>query len=125
MRTARIVPLLALAVLLAACASSGSSTGERRSRSSSTLITAEDLETVQNLNAYDAINRLRPQWFQSRSPNESPVVHLNGARIGGVRQLNTIQANTLSEIRYRNGRDASTRYGTGYGGGVIELTSKG
>lgn len=124
MRTARFVPLLALAVLLAACASSGTS-GERRTRSSSTLITAEDLESVSTLNAYDAINRLRPQWFQTRSPNESPVVHLNGARIGGVAALNSIQANTLTEIRYRNGRDASTRYGTGYGGGVIELTSKG
>lgn len=122
MRTLRVLPLLALAILLSGCASGGSGSS---SRTNPDLITAEELETVSNLTAYDAIQRLRPRWLQARAIGESPVVFLNGAQMGGLDTLRGIQASNLTSIRFRNGRDATTRYGTGFGGGTIELQSQG
>lgn len=120
----RFLPLsmLALAVLLTACASGTSGTA---ARSSSDVITLEELETVATFSAYEAISRLRPQWLRMRTPGQEPVVFLNGSQFGGMETLRSIQASTLSEIRYRNGRDATTRYGTGFGGGAIELRTLG
>ena len=122
MRRIRLIPVMAFAVLFTACASGGS--GEGRTRVNPNVISADELVTVANLSVYDAIQRLRPQWLQSRS-GAAPVVHMNGSQIGGLGQLRSISASTLSQIRYQNGRDATTRYGTGYGGGVIEMTTKG
>lgn len=114
--------LLAFVLLLTACASGGTGATPR---SSSDVINAEELETVATFSAYDAVSRLRPQWLRARTPGVEAVVFLNGAQIGGLEALRSIQVSTLSEIRYRNGRDATTRYGTGFGGGSIELRSKG
>lgn len=115
------IPALVLALLLAACASgaAGSSGG------SSNVLSAEDLDQVQNLSAYDAIQRLRPQWLQVRANNPPAQVIMNGSPMGGgPEMLRTVQVSDLTSIRYRNGRDATTRYGTGYGGGAIELNSR-
>ena len=115
------LPTMVLALLLAACVSGsgGSSSGN------SSLLSAEDLSEVANLSAYDAIQRLRPQWLQVRANNPPPQVIMNGSpMVGGPEMLRTVQVSDLTSIRYRNGRDATTRYGTGYGGGAIELSSR-
>ena len=78
-----------------------------------------------NLSAYDAVQRLRPRWLQLRGGTDiPPVVFLDGSNMGGPETLRTIQASSVREMRYRDGRDATTRYGTGYGGGVIEVTTR-
>lgn len=119
-RLLRLVPVLLLVVLAGACAAgTGGSTG-----SSANALTAEDLETVQTLSVYDAIQRLRPRWLQSRSTSSPPQVVMNGAPYGGMETLRSIQVSDVTSIRYRDGRDATTRYGTGYGGGVIEVSSR-
>lgn len=119
-QTLRRLPALVIALLLAACASgSGTPSG-----GSSTLLTAEDLDPVQNLSAYDAIQRLRPQWLQVRANNPPPQVIMNGSPMGGPEMLRSVQVSDLTSIRFRNGRDATTRYGTGYGGGAIELSAR-
>ena len=120
MRALRIVPLLALTLLLGACASGGSGTS---SRGNPNLITLEELEGMPTSTAYDAISRLRPRWIQTRM-NEEPVVFMDGSRIGGIEVLQTVQVSQLLEIRHLNGRDATTRYGTGFGGGSIEMRSR-
>ena len=121
MRRPAALPLFALALLVAACAGTG---GGATPRSSSDVITLEELEAVESFSAYDAINRLRPQWLRSRVPGQDPVVFIDGSRLGGPEVLRSIRVSTLSEIRYRNGRDATTRYGTGFGGGSIEMRSR-
>jgi hypothetical protein len=113
--------LVAFPIFLSACASGGSSSV---ARSSSSVIILEELETVATFSAYDAITRLRPRWLRSRTPGEEPTVFLNGAELGGLESLRSVQASSLFEIRYLNGRDATTRYGTGFGGGAIELRSR-
>lgn len=122
MRRLALLPVLALTLLLGACASGGNGT---TARSSSDVITLEELETVDTFSAYDAISRLRPQWLRSRVPGQDPVVFMNGSQMGGLDILRSVQVSTLAEIRYRNGRDATTRYGTGFGGGTIEMRSRG
>lgn len=122
MRRLTPLPFLALTVLLSACASGGTGSAPR---SSSDVITQEELDTVATFSAYEAVSRLRPQWLRMRTPGQEPVVFLNGSQLGGLETLRSIQSSTLSEIRYRNGRDATTRYGTGFGGGAIELRSLG
>ncbi len=119
----RQLPALVLALLLAACASgSGGSSG---GGGGSNMLNAQDLEQAQNLSAYDAIQRLRPQWLQTRPNNPPPQIIMNGSPMGGGPELlRSIPVSDLTSIRFRNGRDATTRYGTGYGGGAIELSGR-
>jgi len=119
----RRLPVLVFVLLLAACASGGS--GGSSGGGGSNMLNAQDLEQVQNLSAYDAIQRLRPQWLNVRANNPPPQIIMNGSPMGGgPEMLRTVQVSDLTAIRYRNGRDATTRYGTGYGGGAIELSAR-
>ena len=117
------IPLvLALATALGACATTGAG---GTARGSANLITLEELEPIANLSAYEAVQRLRPRWLQLRGGTDiPPVIFLDGSNMGGPEMLRSIQSSSVREMRYRDGRDATTRYGTGYGGGVIEVTTR-
>ena len=137
---------LALIVFASACASGGgggastSTTAEtstaaipskRTSGSSRSVITAEELATANASTVYEAIERLRPQFLQSHGAvsmqdmTADILVYMDNVRLGGVDVLRRIEPGQVQEIRYVNARDATTRYATGHGGGVIEATSKG
>lgn len=75
--------------------------------------------------AYEAIQRLRPTWLQSRSGQVGPQVHVDGRPVaGGLQMLTSIRSTDCRELRFRNGRDATTLYGTNYSNGVIEVTTR-
>lgn len=115
--------LLALLLGLGGCATAGA--GGAGGGGSANVITIEELEAVENLSAYEAVQRLRPRWIQLRGGSATPpVVFLDGANLGGPEALRSIQASSIQRMVYRDGRDATTRYGTGYGGGVIEVTTR-
>lgn len=116
---------LALFLLMLAAACSTTTGGQGGTRRSADLITQEELQTVSNLSVYDAVRRLRPAWLRVRSAAAQPVVFVDGARVGDVNVLNSYRAAEFVEIRHRNGRDATTLYGTGVGGGTIELSTRG
>jgi hypothetical protein len=127
--------LLAVALLLSACAS-GSDPGSRSdtSRRRSALIPREELESLNSLSAFDAIRMLRPRWLQPRgnisvrdatgAPPVLPVVIVDGTRFGEFDDLKNLIVQDVESIRFIPGRDATTLYGTGYGGGVIEVTTR-
>jgi hypothetical protein len=46
---------------------------------------------------------------------------MDNVHAGGVDFLEARSLDGIVEIRYFNGRDATTKWGTGVGGGVIEL----
>lgn len=119
-RLAGLTVLSVLVLLTGACAASGSGSV----RSSSSLITAEELVPMANFTVYEAVRRLRPRWLQSRAPGQEAVVYMDGTRIGGIEELRILEANQVAEIRYRSGPDATTRYGTDHGGGTIEIRSR-
>jgi hypothetical protein len=116
-----LVFTIALAVTLGACASGGGGSA-RAPGSSSTRIVRAELEPLGQVNALQAIERLRPRWTQSRS-GEQPVLYVDGARRSSLNDLSTMRIGDVAQMEYMSAGDATTRYGTGHGGGAIMVTS--
>lgn len=114
---------LAVAVVLglAGCASGGANT--RPAGSSSARIVEAELENLYQLNALDAIRRLRPRWLQTRT-GASPMAHVDGNLIGPADGLTRVGASEVQEALFLNAADATTRFGTNYISGVILITTK-
>ena len=124
MRRTSFLSLLAVVVLGGACASSGQP-DQSRPRRNRNLITAEELSELSVSTCYEAVRRLRPAWLQARGRSPLPVVFRNNARWGGdPRSLESIRINSVSEIRFLSASDATTRYGTGFTGGVILVVTR-
>lgn len=125
MRRTRFVASLAIIVLAAACASGGaSSTGERTGRNRN-VISAEELGEIQVQNALEAVRQLRPAWLTPRGRAGLPVIYRNSTRWGrDPLSLQTIDIHSIEEIRYYNASDATTRWGTGVAGGVIQVITQ-
>ena len=94
------------------------------------MLTRAELASVSANNAYEAIERLRPQWLQIRGPSsvtqpegDWPLVYMDNVRAGDVSMLPNIPVDDIGEIRFITGSDATTRWGTGVTGGVIEIIS--
>lgn len=138
MKTHWSVLLLALlAVTLGGCASPSGGTAatqqsSSRPRTSRDVITAEELATIDAQTALQAVQRLRPNFLQTRggasmSINQGPVnvvVYVDQTRMGGPNSLSQIPVTEIREIRYLNASDATQRYGTGHGAGAIIVTRK-
>lgn len=119
----RLALLLLAIATLAGCATAGagSGDGEERSRGTANLIIAAELEPLHQLNARQAIERLRPNWLRSRL-GRAPVVVVEGNPGQSVQILESIRATDVTEMRFLSARDATTRYGTGYDGGAIVIS---
>ncbi len=90
------------------------------------MLVEDEIRAVQVATAYEIVARLRPEWLRRRGrvsvrdPSAGAVVvYLNGMRHGGVSTLDAIVAETVLEMEYLNGQEATIRFGTGHGGGVI------
>ena len=115
-------------VLIGACSQAQPEGRPTRDRN---VLTAAELERVAVETAYDAIQRLRPDFLRPRgrlsleNPAASlPVVYLDDIRLGGPDALRTIRVADVHEIRYLSASDATTRYGTGHPGGVIAVITR-
>lgn len=107
---------------LAACSSAGG--GGSATGGGPNLLTAEDLADVQQLDAHQAIQRLRPRWLRGRG-GVNPSVIVDGAgRPEGLAALEAIRVGEVEEMRFMNANDATLRYGTGHNGGAILITTK-
>ena len=125
---ARPLSVLLVSVLLAGCASGGGS-DRPTVRRDANRISLEELETLTTGTAYDAVQRLRPAWLRARtssfSSEASPAeVFLDQRHYGALSSLRDFDLAAVSEILYMNARDATTRFGTGYPGGVIQVILK-
>lgn len=123
MRRQRIIAPLAMLVLLAACATSGVSSGESSGPRRRTNVLVPEEWQGQNLTtAYDAVQRLRPSWLQARGGTGLPAVFRNNTEWGShPRALDGILLDEISEMRFMSGPDATTRFGSGYPGGIIHV----
>ena len=132
---------LLAAVLIAAapgCASSpaGAATSatqqSSRQRGQRDRITSEELAAIDVQNALQAVQRLRPNFLQTRggatmSITQRPqdvVVYVDQTKMGGPSTLAQIPITDVKEIQYLNGTDATQRYGTGHGAGAIIVIRK-
>jgi hypothetical protein len=129
----RIFLLSASIILLAACGGGGGTaaqpTSENRPvRGSADIITEAEIVAGVYSNALEVVQNLRPNMMRPRgSTTQGPVpvvLFLDDVRIGDLNGMATVPANRVKEIRYINGRDATTLYGTGVGSGVILVTTK-
>jgi hypothetical protein len=84
-------------------------------------------------NALQVVQKLRPQMLRGRgkfSPADSseagslPRVVVDDVSYGTIENLSNLNASAVKEIRFISAADATTRWGTGYPGGVILVTMK-
>lgn len=100
----------------------GSPGGVRRA---SNRIEAAELATVSELDVYGAIGRLRPAWLRTGPQGALPEVIVDGSpQTGGLDGLRSFLAGNVSTLEYMSASDATTRFGTGYIGGAILVTTK-
>ncbi len=111
----------ALTVGLAGCASSGGGGG---GGGSSTRLTQEELAEVPQLDAFQAVQRLRSQWLRSRGGNTPQVVSDGMRQQDGIESLRRFRVSDIEELRYMSATEATNRFGTGFDGGAILVTTK-
>ena len=113
-----------LVAVLVGCASSGKGTA-----SPSNVISRLELDAVGSASVYDAVLRLHPNFLRSRGPtsvvNSSArtvaVVFVNETEYGEIESLQRFPASRVEEVRYYSGPEATTKWGSSYGSGVIAL----
>lgn len=117
---------LFLIALLAPTACGSTAPGTPRTLSD--VITQEEIAASNATTAYETVQQLRPQYLRSRGPSSLqfdgpllPIIYIDNVASGGPDVLRSISAAEVSEIRYISAADATTRYGTGHTGGVIQV----
>jgi hypothetical protein len=138
----RLVSLGSLALVLgmvaAGCASSPSGGGGNEGRIQLDVLSGDEVRATGAGNLWDALRQLRPLWLRARgaatslidSPevrlvpgavrfSDEPIVYVQGIRHGPIRSLQNMNIDRVRRVEYLDGRDATTRFGTGHGAGVI------
>lgn len=116
-----------MAVLaLAACASGGGTTSRSGTLAS---LGEEELRDVPELNAYEAVQRLRPQWLVTRgrvsfTAGQGVRLYVDGVERGYAPELASIRTTSVKSMRFLSGREATARYGTDHGDGAILVTTR-
>lgn len=127
----RALPLVAVTAILtlSGCASGGGSS-DTTVRRDPNRITAEELAEFSTGTAHDAVRRLRPSWLRSRGSisvtgsGGLPRVFVDGRDFGSLNSLDDFSLNSVADLEFMSSSDATTRYGTGYAGGIIHLRTK-
>lgn len=95
------------------------------------VITRAQIESSGAATIYDAIARLRAEFLRDRGrisikadTHDRPVVFLNDQEYGIPETMRNIPAARIEEVRFYSSTDAAFRFGSQYGGGVIQLISR-
>ena len=125
--------LVAAMIALTACASGR---GASAATQNPNVISLEEIVESSASNAYEVIQRLRPNFLRTRgavhgTPGATNaiemldlVVYLNETRLGGSDPLRQISTTDIREIRYVNSSEATTKWGTGHSAGAIQIVSR-
>ena len=97
---------------------------ETRSFPRNRISRAEIMERGDNAStAMEVVRRLRPAWLLARG---NPVVYVdNVRRPGGVDALFNVPVGQIRLLEFIGAADATTRWGTGHTGGVIQVLTGG
>jgi hypothetical protein len=119
----RVFVIAALIVAVSGCAHSAR-VDEPRPRNN--ILTREEIAAAPVGNAYEALDRLRPNFLRPHATGGRPatayaIVFIDGVRRGALDVLRSVAANSIVEIRYLSAADATTRYGLDIQGGVIDV----
>jgi len=95
------------------------------------VLTAEEIEQLNVVNAYEAITKSRPQYLRSRGKSttktnsvDRALVFVDGVPYGDISSLRGIAVAQITAIQFYPGSDAVTRFGSQYGAGVIEVRTR-
>lgn len=117
-----------LVTLLAACASATTARAPQRARD---VLAADEIELSNVGTLHDAIRLLRPHFFFSRGPtslrapvSQRPAVIVNSVPQASFESLRSISARDVRYVRLLSAPEATTRFGTGYMAGAIEVVLK-
>lgn len=95
------------------------------------VITAEQIDASQSVTAYEAIQKLQPNFLVARGPTSLsgtssafPNVWLDDVPYGPLATLKDIPAQNVAVIRMYRAWEATYKFGTGNMGGVIEVFTK-
>jgi hypothetical protein len=120
---------LPLLIAVTACSTTaGSKSASPRDRST---LTREDIQTSGAVDAFTAVQTLRPHWLMKRgtttlNQSEFIKIYLDGNLMGGPEHLRQISTHSIESIRYMDALDATQRYGLDHGqGAVLVYTKKG
>jgi len=125
-----LLALLALLPALAACGA-GAARGGPGSSLSPDLIGLDEIEASTTTNAWDLISQVRPNWLRGRGTPSLrntqvplPLVYLDDRRQGDLNVLRSFPTGGIAELRYINATTATTRFGNGHAGGVIQIVPR-
>lgn len=128
-RGTRLAALFVAVLTLAGCAAAGTGSG---GGGLNAPIEADELASIEDsyTDLYELVNERRPQWLDPRGPvsvredptAQLPVVFVEGSERGLPETLRRISVTDVGRVEYLNPGEATNRYGTGYPGGVIEVT---
>ena len=122
----RWIQVLVAAAVVSACAA-GTQSDSTRPSGSRNVITREQLDELPPASsAMDAVRRLRSTWLRPRGSgglgaSQAVLVFVDNVHAGGLEFLESRPLDGIMEIRYYDARDATTKWGTGVSGGVIEI----
>ena len=91
--------------------------------STTSIITAAELHYTSAANLYDAIERLRPDYFNE--PEVPIVVIVNRRVVGGPQELRALQATAFGCVRRLSAADVAIMTGTNAPAGGVELVYPG
>lgn len=117
------VAALVLTLGVAGCAA-GSGTRTDGPRGTTTRIIRAELEPVAQLDLFQAVQQLRPNWLRPRAGQTAQVLVDGNRQPGGLDNLRQYRAAEVEELRFLSSSDATTRYGTGFDGGAILITTR-
>lgn len=142
-RLLRAGGLALFTLVVAACSSAGGGNGGDGTGGSANRITREQILLMPDGTALDVVRRYRSQWLRARSQGtfartrsdplsgdvtaapDTPQVFLDELRLGDIDALGQISSANIESIEYITASDATTRYGTGYSGGIIRVNTIG
>lgn len=128
----RRTTLTAVVMTLAAGLACGGMGGGGGGGGSGTL-TSQQIREVQSQydTMFEVVQNLRPMWLQTRGsvsfqePGASrPGVFVDGVEQGRLEALRRIDPSDVEEAEFLSASDATTRYGTGYPGGIIRVSTR-
>lgn len=133
-RSRQLIAVLGGVVILGACAATRSGSVQSRhdasvlragTASSTAVVPAGELAVASSKSLLEALRQLRPEYLWRRNPSPMnpdgwyATVVVDGVVMGDVRDLQTIPAAHVREVRFLDAREALLRLGTGGEGGAI------